>query len=148
MVVEARLGQDHSWHACNPLPRGQQFFMEDTESSCAQICDFVNSVLAGSFYWAFDGLVEARCLDTNRCSRTQLLLACKQILKDDVKREQYDYAVAHPDQVRWLLLPFSVPSCWHMIQCLVGVLPLQEIDCVRIGRLCELPQWAIFNHER
>jgi hypothetical protein len=99
MVVEARLGQDHSWHACNPLPRGQQFFMEDTESSCAQICDFVNSVLAGSFYWAFDGLVEARCLDTNRCSRTQLLLACKQILKDDVKREQYDYAVAHPDQV-------------------------------------------------
>jgi hypothetical protein len=73
--------------------------MEDTESSFAQICDFVNSVLAGEFYWAFDGLVEARCLDTNRCSRTQLL-ACKQILKDDVKREQYDYAVAHPDQVR------------------------------------------------
>jgi hypothetical protein len=29
-----------------------------------------------------------------------VLLACKQILKDDVKREQYDYAVAHPDQVR------------------------------------------------
>jgi hypothetical protein len=76
------------------------------------------------------------------------LLACKQILKDDVKREQYDYAVAHPDQVRWLLLPFSVPSCWQMIQCSVGVLPLQEIDCVRIGRLCELPQWAIVNHER